>query len=86
MFYNCAQLTHVVLNEGLETLGDRGLDEHYRGTLGVFEQSAIESVNIPLSLREIGHRTFYGCRSLRSVELPEGLQTLWNGCFRESGL
>ena len=52
----------VQLNEGLEELGKF-----------VFYRSAIESIKLPSTLKRIETRAFFDCRSLRSVEISEGV-------------
>ena len=38
------------------------------------------------SLREIGERAFSNCRSLRSVQLNDGLETVSEYCFEATGV
>lgn len=58
-FQDCAQLRHVVLNEGLEALGemDRVNGEQMEGQ--VFCRSGIESVRIPSTLKTIQTGMFF---------------------------
>ena len=78
-------LRSAVLNEGLETLGT---DEYDYGSLylGAFQDSGLERVRLPSTLRKIGYRAFKACECLRSISLPDGLEQLGVQCFEKSGL
>ena len=41
---------------------------------GVFENSALEDVFFPSTLKRIEYSVFEGCKSLRSINLPERLE------------
>ena len=71
-FQDCKNLKYVKLNEGLEVLGT---DEHPGGWnwCGVFQGIAVECVELPSTLRRIESSTFWGCKNLKSIELPERL-------------
>lgn len=56
------------LNEGLESIGGEGE--------GVFENSGVEEIYIPSSLREIGDNTFAGCEHLKSVHVADGCKVV----------
>ena len=60
--------------------------EGYRAYHGVFQESALESIVFPSTLRAIEYSAFYDCRSLRSAKLPEGLMKVGKQCFYETGL
>ena len=68
------------LNDGLEALGT---DED---ECGVFQGSPVESVVLPSTLKRIECYTFYTCKNLRSISLPERLEFIGRGCFSLSGL
>ena len=68
------------LNEGLEVLGTEEVQP------GVFEDSGLESVVLPASLRVICSRAFAGCSSLRRLRLPAGLENVGADCFLGTGL
>lgn len=63
----------------LQTLGEK-----------CFRKSGLEEMRTPPSLREVGDKTFAGCKNLKRVVLNEGLETLascrgaW--AFHNSGL
>ena len=84
-FYKCASLKHVVLNKGLEMLGtDEYLDnEMYPG---VFEESSVEYTELPSTLKQIEYNTFKACKNLKSVQLPNKLETIGLYAFSESEL
>lgn len=62
-FYGCKGLGRIELNEGLEVLGT----ENYRCYHGVFQESGVQEIVLPSTLREIGGNTFRDCESLRTV-------------------
>ena len=69
MFYNCVNLTHINLEEGLESIGESS-----------FRKTAIEEISIPASVKTIGNYAFSGYidenlyhRTLKRVNLKEGL-------------
>ena len=51
-----------------------------------FSASGIESIRIPSTLRVIGRNAFRGCRYLRGIALPEGLERIGQTAFADSGL
>ena len=84
-FRDTGLLRSAVLNEGLEALGTDECqnDEPCPGT---FQNSGLKRVKLPSTLRRIQHKAFMGCKSLRNVRLPDGLEQLGMQCFSESGL
>ena len=74
-----------MLNEGLEVLGttEKPDDEIY---CGAFQESGLESVKFPSTLRRIKCNTFLNCEKLKSVSLPEGLEYIGECCFSGTGL
>ena len=73
-FAECKNLKTAVLNEGLETLGTDDYDEDGDMTFGVFDQSALENVRLPSTLKRIEYSAFDECKQLKSIQLPEGLK------------
>lgn len=80
-FCKCKNLRKAVLNEGLEVLG--GNDGCCDGAFG---SSALDSIELPSTLRTIECRTFWFCENLRSVQLPDGLEKIGAWCFESSGI
>ena len=69
-------LQKVVLNEGLESIGDYC----FRCNDGLRE------VVIPSSVKSIGNCAFDECRNLSRVTLQEGLQSIGDWCFYSTNL
>lgn len=63
---------YVLFNEGLEKIGDFALN-----------QSKIEEIIIPSTVKEIGEFAFLQCRQLKKVELPKGLKRIRKAAFRQ---
>ena len=53
---------------------------------GVFEESALENVRLPSTLRRIEYAAFQGCGGLKGVQLPDGLEYVGIVAFYGSGL
>ena len=64
VFSKCDDLTRVVLNDGLETLGKN--DE------GVFEDGGLEEIVIPKTLKKISKNAFRECEYLVIVWVEDG--------------
>ena len=73
-------------NDGLETLGAREVidGDEYEG--GVFYGSALENIKFPSVLKRIEKETFCGCRNLRSVEIPDGVEYIGEESFEACAL
>ena len=63
-FANCKSLKTAVLNEGLEALGTDECQQNGAMYCGVFQGSALESVQLPKTLRRIEYRAFMDCKRL----------------------
>ena len=68
---------HVVVPDGVEKIGNRW-----------FFNSEVESVEIPVSVKEIGADAFFRCKSLKSVVFAEGskLEKIGPGSFCGTGI
>lgn len=51
-----------------------------------FKNCKIKSVNNPSTLTAFGEYSFYGCTSLETVNIPEGIKTIPNRCFQNCSL
>lgn len=66
----------IVVSEGIKNLYEKAFTDCYNVT----------EVSLPSTLIEIGEKVFYGCRSLRSVTIPEGTRYIGYLAFATSGL
>ena len=76
----------MVLNEGLETLGTDEYTPDGRMWYGVFQESALESVELPSTLKRIEYNAFQSCKLLKSIVLPDRLEYIGEYCLWKSGL
>lgn len=75
-FSDCFNLTHVELEEGVESIGTR--------TDGrVFLGCPIESINFPSTLKYIGNNCFRE-NCLEEVVLPDNIEEIGEACFSSS--
>ena len=74
-------LRTVILNEGLEVLGTDDKKD-----CGVFEESGLESVKFPSTLKRIKCTTFFNCKKLKSVNFSDKLEYVGACCFSGTGL
>ena len=58
MFCKCENLKEAVLNEGLEVLGTNEYPDCDGKWYGVFEESALEAIDLPSTLRRIEYNAF----------------------------
>ena len=65
------RVSEVVIEEGVTAIGDSAFSDCV----------ALQSIQLPSTLREIGHFAFMGCASLKTLEFPEGLKKIGNGIF-----
>ena len=85
-FRACKSLKVVRFNEGLEVLGTDEYADGRGSLLGVFEDSSIESVKLPTTLKRIEYNVFKNCKNLRSIKFPDSLEYIGTQCFSGSGL
>ena len=75
-FKNCGKIANgVVINEGATDVGE----EAFR------DCQTIPRFTIPSTLKVLKELAFAGCKSIKDINLPEGVVTLENGCFAYSG-
>lgn len=71
VFYNCVNLSKVILPNNLEILG-----------YSVFGNCvSLSEINLPDTINSIGINLFYNCESLRSISVPKQIKNIPNGCF-----
>ncbi|MGN1228456.1 MAG: leucine-rich repeat domain-containing protein, partial [Prevotella sp.] len=62
---------NVAIGEGVTRIGSNA-----------FEESTLETISLPSTLKELGDRyTFGWCPNLRSIDIPEGVTSIPNNCF-----
>lgn len=97
-FYNCTDLESVALNEGLNYIGSSCFQRS--GIKSVTIPDSVEilywaafsgctklsKVKIGTGLSRIDGNMFYKCKSLKQIEFPKNIKTIYNGAFKESGL
>ncbi len=76
-FADCFNLTHVELEEGVESIGTRTEDGR------VFLGCPIESINFPSTLKYIGSNCFRE-NCLEEVVLPDNIEEIGEACFSSS--
>ena len=74
------------LNEGLEELGEKEVisGDEWKGA--VFAWSAIETITLPSTLKRLEYQTFWYCKNLKRIEIPNGIEYIGEECFRDSGI
>ena len=95
---NKYDITDIIIPEGVEEIADSALAHCYHlknvslprslkviGRCAFMKCWSIESIDIPEDLKEIGDFAFHGCE-LKIVVLPEGVVSLGNEVFLNSGL
>ena len=80
-------LRSVILNEGLEALGECR-DQEDSDRLGIFDTSKVRRVVLPSTLKALGDNTFQRCGKLARVVFAEGsrLERIGSWCFDRSGV
>jgi hypothetical protein len=77
-FQNCRELIKTVKFDPYSNMTSIGNN--------AFEETSIESIEIPETIKDIGQYVFHNCKYLRTVTLNEGLQSIGNYSFYSSGL
>eukprot|EP00980_Cylindrotheca_fusiformis_P010056 scaffold2220_cov75-Cylindrotheca_fusiformis.AAC.11 len=72
-FWRCSLLARLVLNEGLERIGENAFN-HCK---------SLTEVNIPSTVKVIDERAFYQCNLLARLVLNEGLERIRKATFLE---
>ena len=60
--------------EGLEVLGTNEYPDNGGMWCGVFEESSVERVELPATLKRIAYSAFENCEKLKHIELPNKLE------------
>ena len=68
--WNLTALSEVILNEGVETIGE-----------GAFSNLGITSLTIPSSVTTIGNWAFSECKGLTAILIPASITKLGDGAF-----
>lgn len=85
-FCQCENLKSTVLNEGLEVLGAANSCGDNMNNYGVFEESGLERVKFPSTLKTLTSKAFMNCKHLKKVDFSEGLERIEMTCFTGTGL
>ena len=86
VFCKYQNLRRVVLNEGLEVLGTNEYTGSGRPFCGVFQESVVEDVRLPSTLKRIECYAFQNCKRLKKIVFPDGFEFVGRYCFWGSGL
>ena len=89
-FNNLHKLEHISIPEGIKYISDSFKDTtalkeiKLPSTLeaierSAFENSGLESIIIPEGVTSLSDKSFYGCKNLKSVQLPSTLRKLYEG-------
>ena len=87
VFLNCKELREIILPGTLKRIGtaDPTGCPKILGTMtkleGTFENTALERVSVPDSVKYIGENAFAGCVKLERIALPAGLREIKENTF-----
>ncbi len=73
-FDGCTGLTGLVMQEGVQTIGERA----FYGCTGL-----TEGLQIPATVKTIGANAFRNCTGLPGLDMREGVQTIGENAFRD---
>lgn len=85
-FSKCKSLRRVMFHDGLEILGTDEYTKEDKIQYGVFEESVVEKIAFPSTLRRIEYRAFVGCESLKNIVFPDHLEKIGLFAFFQTGL
>lgn len=80
-FGNCSKLQSITIQESNDVAGKGASIDLTE--FGAFQYcTALQSIQLPANVTELGPNTFAYCSSLRSVQAP-GVQKIGSGAFKE---
>ncbi len=71
-FYNCSNLTSIMLGENVTSIG----------SYAFFDCSSLTSITIGSGVTSIGNYAFYNCSSLTSITIPSSVTSIGSSAFR----
>lgn len=75
VFSGCENLKTVTIPEGWIRIPNAGI-------AGMFQEcTALTTISLPSTLKEIGEKTFYGCSALATIALPASITTIQYQAF-----
>lgn len=80
-FAKCQHLKSVRFGDGLVELGTDERPDDGEMYFGVFQESAVERVELPYTLRRIEYCAFKSCKSLKDIGLPASVEHIGELCF-----
>ena len=85
-FRNCSALTAIVVDPGNPVYDSR---DHCNAIIETASNTLIagcQTTLIPATVTSIGHYAFYGCGSLSSIVIPNGVTYIGSGAFADCSL
>ena len=70
VFWGCEKLKKVTLEDGIKKI-----------SYGMFKETAIKSITIPGSVKNIGERAFANCKKLQKATINEGVKKISKEAF-----
>ena len=70
VFWGCEKLKKVTLEDGIKKI-----------SYGMFKETAIKSITIPGSVKNIGERAFANCKKLQKATINEGVKKIGKEAF-----
>ena len=75
VFWGCEKLKKVTLEDGIKKI-----------SYGMFKETAIKSITIPGSVKNIGERAFANCKKLQKATINEGVKKISKDAFSNTAL
>jgi len=88
-FYNCSELTSIIIPEGVTVIGGNPYEESYSYSFYypyyygyVFANcSKLTAISLPKGIKRIDKGTFFRCHSLTSIEIPDSVSIINSTAF-----